>query len=241
MATIKDVVFDCSKASTLARFWAAVLDDYDVRPYDDAEIARLTSLGYTPETDPGVAVDGPGPTLYFQQVPEPKTVKNRVHLDVNAESLDAALAAGATVVDELDRWTVMRDPDGQEFCVFVRETPIGRRLYELVVDSGPDAAACLAIARWWGEVLGADVGHEDGDEEAWIENVPGAPFEGIVFGAVPEPKTVKNRVHWDIRSTVEEMQARGARLLRARDDEISWSVMADPEGNEFCVFDRLPS
>jgi len=48
---------------------------------------------------------------------------------------------------------------------------------------------------------------------------------------------VKNRIHWDVVSTVEAMRERGATLLRAKDDEISWSVMADPDGNEFCVFD----
>ena len=54
---------------------------------------------------------------------------------------------------------------------------------------------------------------------------------------VPEPKTVKNRLHWDVRGDVDELIAAGARLLRARDEEISWDVLADPEGNEFCVFD----
>ena len=104
-------------------------------------------------------------------VPELKTVKNRVHIDINAEGLAAALAAGATVVEEFPRWTAMRDPDGQEFCVFVREAPIERRLYELVCDSGPGMEECLAIARWWGEVLGAEVGQDD--EQCWIETIPG--------------------------------------------------------------------
>jgi hypothetical protein len=59
-----------------------------------------------------------------------------------------------------------------------------------------------------------------------------------VFGAVPEPKTVKNRIHWDIWGITDELLAAGATLLRGRDDEISWDVLADPEGNEFCVFSR---
>ncbi|MGA9873897.1 MAG: VOC family protein [Rhodococcus sp. (in: high G+C Gram-positive bacteria)] len=66
------------------------------------------------------------------------------------------------------------------------------------------------------------------------------PFECIAFGAVPEPKTVKNRVHWDIDVTVEQdittLTDLGAPILRRPDDDISWTVMADPEGNEFCVF-----
>jgi hypothetical protein len=64
------------------------------------------------------------------------------------------------------------------------------------------------------------------------------PFEALVFSTVPEPKTVKNRIHWDVHGQVEDLLGKGATLLRLRDDEISWDVMADPEGNEFCVFDR---
>ena len=52
---------------------------------------------------------------------------------------------------------------------------------------------------------------------------------------------VHNGIIENFRPLREEMQAAGATLLRSRDDEISWDVMADPEGNEFCVFDRLPS
>jgi hypothetical protein len=54
---------------------------------------------------------------------------------------------------------------------------------------------------------------------------------------VPEPKTVKNRIHWDV--SVAELQpllGAGATLLRAQDGEIGWHVLADPEGNEFCAF-----
>jgi hypothetical protein len=47
-----DIVFDCRRASSLARFWASVLDGYVVSPYDDAEIQRLAAMGRTPETDP---------------------------------------------------------------------------------------------------------------------------------------------------------------------------------------------
>ena len=83
METIREIVFDCASAPTLARFWAAVLDRYAVRPYDRAEIDRLAKLGLTPETDSTVLVDGPGPMLCFQQVPECRYEANRVHLDIS--------------------------------------------------------------------------------------------------------------------------------------------------------------
>ncbi len=57
----------------------------------------------------------------------------------------------------------------------------------------------------------------------------------LVF--VPEPKTVKNRIHWDVTvAAVDDLVKAGATVLRPQDDEIRWTVLADPEGNEFCAF-----
>lgn len=121
MAAMREIVFDCERPSKLARFWAGVLDGYDVRAYDSAEIERLASLGLTPESDPTVAVDGPGPILFFQQVPEHKMTKNRVHLDVEAasrhEEVARLVALGGSVRQEFDGRTLMQDPEGNEFCV----------------------------------------------------------------------------------------------------------------------------
>ena len=57
-----------------------------------------------------------------------------------------------------------------------------------------------------------------------------------MFAPVPEPKTVKNRIHWDVETTdVQALLDRGATVLRGPDDDIDWHVLADPEGNEFCA------
>ena len=79
--TLKEIVFDCKRAAPLARFWAQVLAGHAVRPYDDEEISRLAKLGYTPESDPIVLVDGPGPSLCFQEIQRGR-VQGRIHLDV---------------------------------------------------------------------------------------------------------------------------------------------------------------
>jgi hypothetical protein len=126
MATLKDVVFDCRHPASLARFWATVMDGYDVAPYDDDELARLRSIGVgDPEDDPSVLVEAPDgrlPRLFFNRVPEPKTVKNRVHLDLRAVDREAEvarlIAAGASEVARHENWVVMADPEGNEFCVF---------------------------------------------------------------------------------------------------------------------------
>jgi hypothetical protein len=127
MARIHDVVFDCHRPSALARFWAEVLDGYDIAPYDDAEIERLRSIGIDDiADDPTVLVEAPGvePRLFFQLVPEAKTVKNRVHLDLRCDDLEAetarlvALGARVLLIDGPQRdWVTFADPEGNEFCV----------------------------------------------------------------------------------------------------------------------------
>jgi hypothetical protein len=124
MARIRDIVVDCRHPATLARFWAAALDAYGVAPYDDAELARLRAQGIAPEDDPTVLVEaGPGvePRLFFQRVPEPRTVKNRLHFDLGADHLEVEVgrlvALGATVSREYDDWVTLADPEGNEFCL----------------------------------------------------------------------------------------------------------------------------
>lgn len=118
---IKEIVFDADHPAGLARFWAAAVSGYAVRAYDDAEIARLASLGYTPETDPAVMVDGPGPSLCFQQRAPARTGRNPLHLDLigvdRAREVARLIGLGASVRDELANHTVMLDPEGNQFCV----------------------------------------------------------------------------------------------------------------------------
>ena len=121
MAALKEIVIDSRHPASLARFWASTLQGYAIRAYDDAEIARLTSLGLTPESDPSVMVDGPGPTLCFQLKFELKTQRNRLHFDLmvlsRTEEIARLSALGAKVRDEHEGFTVMLDPEGNEFCV----------------------------------------------------------------------------------------------------------------------------
>ena len=219
LATYKDLCIDANDARRLGGFWAEVLG-LELRLTDGGP-ARLT---------------GPTPahTVWVNSVPEPVTVKQRVHLDVHGGSVGDVIALGATPLDvESFRWKVLRDPEGGELCVFERTEVPDYRLYEIGVDS----AHPRRIAAWWADVLGADLKHDEDGAYSWIEQIPGAPFDNIGFAAVPEPKTVKNRIHIDVTSDdVPALVDRGATVLRERDDEIGWTVMADPEGNEFCAF-----
>ena len=121
MGRLKEIVIDADRPSRLARFWAAAVDGYAVRPYDADEIARLAERGLTPETDPVVMVDGPGPTLCFQQLGGPRPERNRVHLDISTQDRVSEVARlvqiGAAIVREERTYTVLHDPEGNNFCV----------------------------------------------------------------------------------------------------------------------------
>ncbi|MBA2337446.1 MAG: VOC family protein [Acidimicrobiia bacterium] len=124
MSRLKDVCFDCADPWTLATWWAPVLD-YGMRPHTAEDLAELRAQGLEgPQADPSVALDpieGSGPTIWFNLVPEAKTVKNRVHLDVFGDVAELE-EHGATVLHVLPDWTVMSDPEGNEFCVFARRS-----------------------------------------------------------------------------------------------------------------------
>jgi hypothetical protein len=92
-------------------------------------------------------------------------------------------------------------------------------------------------ADWWCQLLGYDRREGARPPEApipIIDPTGAGPLIWIV--PVPEGKTVKNRVHVDVYGNTHAIVASGATLIRARDADIQWDVLADPEGNEFCVF-----
>ena len=111
-STVDSLTFDCHDPQVVADFWCAVLG-YDLHEIDE-EDADLR--------DP----KGQGWRLLFQIVPEGKTVKNRAHLDLRppssmAEEVARVTVLGATVFRFVEEgssfWTVMQDPEGNEFCV----------------------------------------------------------------------------------------------------------------------------
>ena len=220
LATYKDLCIDAADPHALSAFWGPLLA-WESHPHDDGDSCLRV---------------GDEVKVWINRVPEPKTVKNRLHLDVNAECLQPALDAGATVHDEQPRWTVLLDPDGQEFCVFVRDEPVTQPFYELVWDVTGDEDAAFRLAQWWAETLGATAVRDEGWSH--VEGIAGLPCESIVFQPVPEDKTTKNRIHVDVTADgIGPLVAAGATSVREKgDDGIGWTVMVDPAGNEFCVF-----
>jgi predicted enzyme related to lactoylglutathione lyase len=113
---------------------------------------------------------------------------------------------------------------------------------EISVDCGDPKA----VATFWSRVLDWPV-REEPSGDYWLSATgePWAPPPVLVFASVPEPKTVKNRVHIDLNPSgaeqaeeLERLLALGARHVEIGQGEVPWVVLADPEGNEFCLLAR---
>jgi hypothetical protein len=108
------------------------------------------------------------------------------------------------------------------------------RWEQIVVDAQDPAR----LARWWAEALGYVIVHEAPDEVE-IRRTPDE-LPGLLFGSAPDVKAGKNRLHIDLRpddqeSEVERLVDMGARPVDIGQRNVPWVVLADPEGNEFCV------
>jgi Glyoxalase-like domain len=226
--------------SALGRFWAEALGWGT-----DSEGPGVTNLA--PE-----GAGYPDPAVLFidvLRVPDPKTVKNRLHIDLATTSPEhqADLVArlrklGATPADIGQGdvpWTVLADPEGNEFCVLEP-----RELYR---DTGPIAALVVdcadprAMVRFWDQAIDWTV-HEVTDDLARMRSATGVgPY--LEFIRTPDVKTGLNRIHFDLRpyagddhaAEADKLRALGATDADIGQGDVPWTVLADPEGNEFCL------
>ncbi|MFF9060222.1 VOC family protein [Streptomyces sp. NPDC101213] len=228
-------------SSAVGRFWAEALGWHAYHP------------GVTTYVGPGGGLVWPDPVgigIDVVPVPEPGTaVKNRVHLDLataseghRAELVARLTGLGARPVDvgqgEVP-WTVLADPEGNEFCVLEP-----REVYR---DTGPIAAVVVdcvdprAMARFWGAAIDWTL-HEVSDEHAVLRAAEGVgPY--LEFLRTPGAKTVPDRVHLDLlphpgddkAAEVARLRALGATDLDLGQGDVPWTCLSDPEGHEFCV------
>ncbi|UYO01048.1 MAG: VOC family protein [Devosia sp.] len=121
MGAIHEIVFDCAEPAKLAPFWAELLEGYEVRGTDPTNDAISAALGLDTELPGTVMIDGPGPSICFQNVDGQRPDNNRVHFDVQvldrAGEVQRLTDAGASVDRVLPTYTVMRDPEGNQFCL----------------------------------------------------------------------------------------------------------------------------
>jgi Glyoxalase-like domain len=229
--------FDANEPLRLARFWAAALS-WDIDDESDEEISL-------------VPTDGTRFRLVFLPVPEPKSEKNRIHLDLvsesrehQAEMVDRLTSLGAQRIDVGQgsdaEHVVLGDPEGNELCVVLRgEFLATTGLIGAIVFEPADHPV---VGRFWSEATGWPIVY-DRDGDIAIRDPSGrGPF--ITFGPpVEATKSAKNRLHLDIAppadgdqdAEVERLIGLGARRIDIGQGDVPWVVMADPQGNEFCV------
>src|SRR5262249_47749456 len=182
-------------------------------------------------------------------VPDPETVKYRAHLELATTSAahQADLVArmkdlGATPADTGQGdvpWKVLADPEGNAFRVVEP-----REIYQ---DTGPIAAVVVdcahprAMARFWDEAMDWTL-REATDDHALLRSAKGVgPY--LEFLRTADAKTVWNRVHLDLKpypgddqaAEVARLRALGATDVDIGQGDVPWKVLADPEGNDFCV------
>jgi predicted enzyme related to lactoylglutathione lyase len=232
------LVIDAVDPHALARFWSEALGWPIVDEEPDEVVVEL-------EEEPFVA-------LLFGQVPEPKTVQNRIHLDLastspehQAAEVARLQALGATPVDVGQGdvpWVVLADPEGNELCVLEPR--------DVYADTGPVAAIVMhcadphALAPLWTAAAGwPEIARDDRQVSLRRPDGRGPFLELLQSAGAATPKSVKNRLHLDVapyadddqQAEVARLEALGARRIDIGQGDVSWVVMADPAGNEFCV------
>lgn len=238
-----ELAIDAADPPRLARFWAAALGwELAAEDTNDGDEAAVLPAGYS-YPDP-VAVP-----LVFGPVPEPKTGKNRVHLDLASESaahqeevVQRLLGLGARPADIGQGdvpWVVLADPEGNELCV-LEPRPAYR-------DTGPVAAIVVdyldpaGVAGFWELAAGWQAGKRADGFVSFRSPARVGPYLELL--RVPDISPVKNRIHLDVApqpgedhaTAVQQLLAAGAVHADVGQGDVTWTVLADPQGSEFCV------
>ncbi|MET8869893.1 VOC family protein [Nonomuraea sp. NPDC004580] len=227
--------WDAHDPAALARFWAGVLR------WESADDPR-GGVALSPPDDTGFRIR-------FQPAEAEKIGQNQIHFDLTSASPDAqqatvdrALALGGRHIDigqgPDEDHVVLADPEGNEFCViefgnkFLAECGF---IGALSCDGSQEVGYFWSAALEWPLVW-------DQNEETAIRSPHGGPK--ITWGGPPiAPKKGKNRLHFDLAppaggdqgAEIERLLALGATRIDIGQGDVEWAVLADPDGNEFCV------
>ena len=227
--------FDANDPLGLARFWAEALRwEMSAEASDD--------IGLVP-------TDGTRFRIRFVAVPDEKHGKNSIHLDLTSTTIDdqqetvrRLIELGARHIDvgqgPDDEHVVLADPEGNEFCVIEPGNAFLAgcgRLGSITCDGSRDVGYFWATALGWPLVW-------DQDEETAIR-APDGTGSFITWGPPVPAKTTKNRLHLEIaapegddqQTEVDRLISLGATRTDIGQGDVDWVVMADPDGNEFCV------
>jgi predicted enzyme related to lactoylglutathione lyase len=245
---LNHITFACEEPRRVAAFWTQLLDGYS------AEASRETYFGR-----------GSGPELFFNRVPKSATIELPIHLDVNVPDreteLQRLLGLGAKLVatkshsaGELsETWTVMRDPEGNGFCI---QSPPGTRPSRYIGNVTFSCAEPVELGRFWANALGwpdeeiqeeflqelRDAGVDERELTAfYATRNPDGSRPRYLFQRREKSRPESYPIHLDFRTDdreaeVERLAADGATVVQTKtDDQRTWTIMRDPEGNPFCV------
>lgn len=233
---VVEVCVDTLDPHRLAAFWAAAL--------------RWTVAG---SSDDGVTVeptDGTPLTLLCSPTRDRKWGRNRIHVDLTTASFDdqagtvaELIGFGAVHVDvgqtSADDHVVLADPEGNEFCVLA---PGNNFLAGCGRLGALNCDGLRATGVFWSAALGLPLDWDQDDETAL--RIPGPTGPMVTWSGPPLlPKVGKNRIHLDLAppvggdqlAEVERLVALGATRVDVGQGDVPWVVLADPDGNEFCV------
>jgi predicted enzyme related to lactoylglutathione lyase len=231
---LQTLCFDAHDPSALGRFWAGMLG-WELVDHPEGVVLL-------PDDDTGFRIG-------FLPSQEPKVVANQMHFDLTSTSLDdqaekveRALRLGARRLDIGQgpdaEHVVLADPEGNEFDVI---EPGNSFLADCGFIGALSSDGTQEVGYFWSEALGWPLVW-DQDQETAIRSPHGGPK--ITWGGPPvRPKPGKNRLHFDLappaggdqEAVVERLVSLGATRIDIGQGDVSWVVMADPDGNEFCV------
>lgn len=248
MLRLNHITFACEDPKLVAAFWAELLDGYTAEPSGQTYFLR-----------------GDGPELFFNKMTKSPTIELPIHLDVNVPDREAELQQilefGGRLVEtkshsigELsETWTVMRDPEGNGFCIQSPPNALPERYIGNITFS---CAAPVALGKFWAEALGwpdepidqgflqqlREAGMDEREFDAfYVTRETDTSRPRLLFQRREKSRPESYPIHLDFLSEdreadIERLSAAGASVVETKTDErATWTVMRDPEGNPFCV------
>lgn len=247
MLRLNHITFAAAEPERLAGFWAELLDGYSTE-------AAGASWRAT----------GDGPELFFNRMEKSPTIELPIHVDVNVPDFEAErerlLGLGAKLVEtkshrigELsETWTVMRDPEGNGFCIQSPPKTEARRIGNVTFS----CAEPIPLGKFWAAALGwpdepidegfikllLDAGMDERERESfYVTRETPTSRPRLLFQRREKSRPSSYPIHLDFRSDdrdadLERLMGLGATVVETKSDaDRTWTVMRDPESNPFCV------
>ncbi len=247
MLRLNRITFACAEPRRVAEFWTELLDGYAAVANGGAYIGR-----------------GDGPAIFFRRGDKSPTIELPIHLDVNVPDREAELQRilelGGRLVEtkshqigELsETWTVMRDPEGNGFCVQSPPQTDTRRIGNVTFS----CASPISLGRFWAAALGwpdepidpgfvqtlLDAGMDPRETESfYVTRETPTSRPRLLFQRREKSRPASYPIHLDFRAGDREaeigrLQQLGATVeATTSDDDSTWTIMRDPESNPFCV------